>query len=1159
MHIETIYYEENSMKHNKFCIRIITVLAIIMLLLAILPVSLVYADNLGPRNAGAGADVAGIGTVTWGSPGNISTVGSPYATMSVPASAITHYLQGTQYGFTIPSGSTINGITVVINRQSSGRTAPFLRDNVVRLVKGGAITGNNKALTGTNWPNTGLGTATYGSSTDLWGTTWTAEEINANNFGVVLSAVNAKTTRARTATVDYIQITVYYNMISTSTTVNCGGGTPVVTYGSSITCVASVRRAAGVNTPSGTVTWTSSGSGLFTPSSCTLSGTGGTSTCSVNYTPSSIGSSSHLISATYGGDVYFTGSSGAQTVTVNKRPITVTADAKSKVYGNADPAFTYHITSGSLVFGDTFSGALNRTTGEAVGSYAINQGTLALSSNYILTYVGANLTITKRPITVTADAKSKAYGDADPALSYQVTSGSLVFGDTISGALTRAAGESLGTHAILQGSLALSDNYNLTYVGANLTITKRPITITADAKSKVYGDADPTLTYQVTSGSLLSGDTFSGALTRAAGEAAGNHAILQGTLALPDIYNLTYVGSNLTITKRPITVTADAKSKVYGDADPTLTYQVTSGSLVFGDSFSGALTRAAGEAAGNHAILQGTLALSGNYDLTYVGANLTITKANPTCYITPYNLIYDGDPHAATGACTGVNNEPLSGLDLSETNHTNAGNYSEDPWSFIDTTGNYTDTQGTVDNSIAKVAPTCMIDGYAGIYDGELYGATGSCTGVKGEGLTGLDLGDSFMDVPGGTAYWTFTDGTGNYNDNSGSVDIVISRADATCSIDGYTGVYDGELHSAAGSCTGVKGEVLTGLDLGDTFMDVPGGTAYWTFTDGTGNYNDNSGSVDIVISTAEATCSIDGYTGVYDGELHGAAGSCTGVQGEDLTGLDLGDSFMDVPGGTAYWTFTGNGNYNDQSGEASIVITPTDASCNVIGYTSVYDAAFHGASGSCSGIGGENPGTLDLGETFKNVPGGTAEWTLTGNNNYKDQNGEASIEISKADAVCECTPYTFEYDREEHTATGRCTGVEGEELAGLDLTGTTHIEIGDYTDDPWTFADVTGNYRDANGTVNDEIILRAITVTADAKSKVIGQTDPALTFQTTSGELLSGDAFVGELTRQPGENVGIYAILQGTLTLPDYYEITYVGAYFTITGSMIYLPLIHR
>ena len=45
-------------------------------------------------------------------------------------------------------------------------------------------------------------------------------------------------------------------------------------------------------------------------------------------------------------------------------------------------------------------------------------------------------------------------------------------------------------------------NYALTFTGANLTITERPITITADAKSKVYGNADPALTYLVTNGSL---------------------------------------------------------------------------------------------------------------------------------------------------------------------------------------------------------------------------------------------------------------------------------------------------------------------------------------------------------------------------------------------------------------------------------------------------------------------------------------------------------------------------------------------------------------------------------------------------------------------------------------------------------------------------------
>ena len=48
--------------------------------------------------------------------------------------------------------------------------------------------------------------------------------------------------------------------------------------------------------------------------------------------------------------------------------------------------------------------------------------------------------------------------------------------------------------------------------------------------------------------------------------------------------------------------------------------------------------------------------------------------------------------------------------------------------------------------------------------------------GVMGETLAGLDLGASFTDVPGGDADWTFTDVTGNYSDDAGTVAIVISE-----------------------------------------------------------------------------------------------------------------------------------------------------------------------------------------------------------------------------------------------------------------------------------------------------------------------------------------------------------------------------------------------
>ncbi|WP_299584717.1 MBG domain-containing protein, partial [uncultured Sunxiuqinia sp.] len=107
--------------------------------------------------------------------------------------------------------------------------------------------------------------------------------------------------------------------------------------------------------------------------------------------------------------------------TITARPITITADAgQTKVYGEADPAaFTYTVGGDGLATGDSFEGALSRITGETVGSYAINQGTLTIvegatnkESNYTVTYVSNDFAITARPITITADAgQTKVYGE----------------------------------------------------------------------------------------------------------------------------------------------------------------------------------------------------------------------------------------------------------------------------------------------------------------------------------------------------------------------------------------------------------------------------------------------------------------------------------------------------------------------------------------------------------------------------------------------------------------------------------------------------------------------------------------------------------------------------------------------------------------------------
>ena len=87
----------------------------------------------------------------------------------------------------------------------------------------------------------------------------------------------------------------------------------------------------------------------------------------------------------------------------------------------------------------------------------------------------ASYTIKPAELTITADEKTKVEGEKDPALTYK--SEGLVSGDAITGALTRATGETAGTYAITQGTLSAGTNYTVTYKGANLTITAaKPVT-----------------------------------------------------------------------------------------------------------------------------------------------------------------------------------------------------------------------------------------------------------------------------------------------------------------------------------------------------------------------------------------------------------------------------------------------------------------------------------------------------------------------------------------------------------------------------------------------------------------------------------------------------------------------------------------------------------
>ncbi len=94
--------------------------------------------------------------------------------------------------------------------------------------------------------------------------------------------------------------------------------------------------------------------------------------------------------------------------------------------------------------------------------------------------------------------------------------------------------------------------------------------------------------------------------------------------------------------------------------------------------------------------------------------------------------------------------------------------------------------------------------------------------------------------------------------------------------------------------------------------------------------------------------------------------------------------------------------------------------------------------------------------------------------------NNSGSVEMLTPTVLV--TPYHVAYDGNAHTATGTATGAGGVDLSsGLDLSGTTHTNQGNYTSDSWKFHDSSGTYMDVSGTVYDVIdgsLVASITVT---------------------------------------------------------------------------------
>ena len=690
-----------------------------------------------------------------------------------------------------------------------------------------------------------------------------------------------------------------------------------------------------------------------------------------------------------------------------------------------------------------------------------------------------------------------------------------------------------GTASSLQAQTIFTDNYPKT----NLTIAVNPAGGSPVANSVVAGSTSGASDYIIacttTVGCTNTGTNINNGATifitatagtgrlfsswSVSGDLSAGSTCANGYTGNPCSLNAgtgsktTKVTANFVLTAT-LTPTLIAADKVYDGTvtEPDASMSCTLSGVHTGDNVTCTATNGsfATANAGTGIPVTATVTLggvdAGKYTFGTAGTTVTskaattsaaITKATATINVTPYSVTYDGTAHAATGTATGIGSVDLSaGLSLSGTTHTNAGTFT-DSWTFQDPNGNYANASGNVTDVIKQAKATVTVTPYTTTYDGVSHTATGSATGINSTVLNGglvLTGTTHTKAATYSTDAWSFHDASGNYADDSGTVSDVINKADAMVVVTPYTLTYDGQVHTATATVTGVNSETgpTVGIaDLSNTTHTNAGtyATDSWKFT-GAANYKDIAATtITDIINKANATVSVTPYSVTYDGHAHTAeVAPIMGVNGE--TGATVGtvdvSNTSHTNAGTYTadsWTFTGTANYNNiaatvitdkiDKATATVVITP---------YTVTYDGQAHTATATVTGVNGEIDaavGTVNLGNTTHTGAGtySSDSWSFTGGANYNSIGATTITDtINKANASVVVTPYAVTYDGNPHTAAiTSIAGVAGESgaaVGAVDLSHTSHTNAGTYGSDYWTFAP-TANYNDiASQTITDTI-----------------------------------------------------------------------------------------
>jgi len=353
------------------------------------------------------------------------------------------------------------------------------------------------------------------------------------------------------------------------------------------------------------------------------------------------------------------------TVTVGKATLTATATNQSRIYGAANP--TGAITYSGFVYSDNSSviDASPIVTHTAISTTNVGNATINISggsdNNYNFTYVAGTLTINKATITATANAQSRAYGEANPTLTISYSGLANSETSTVLDVLPTASVTAIASSAPGPYTITLSggsdNNYNFTLVNGTLTVTKANRTVTITSASSGSAGGTINLTYSTIGTGAATWSNTNGTGTATVSGSTLNLSTVGTVTVRVDIaadanYNATFVTQVVTISNLTTpTITFNNVTKTYGDA--AFTVSATSNSAgAFTYSLLSATPNGIATVASNglvtltgagSVIVKVDQASTGGFGAGSATATITVGKASRTLSITSSNSGLVGD------------------------------------------------------------------------------------------------------------------------------------------------------------------------------------------------------------------------------------------------------------------------------------------------------------------------------------------------------------------------------------------------------------------------------------------------------------------------------------------------------------------------------------